>query len=145
MTAIVAANRGEVECDWAEPHVVGEPLTASISEAAALIEREQPVILDVREPAEYASGHLPRAVSLPQADLATCLHELAAEQTYLIVCARGVRSLRAANYLSWLGFERAISMDGGTNGWRAAGLPIEATAPPPAPLITEPDHYFHGT
>jgi glyoxylase-like metal-dependent hydrolase (beta-lactamase superfamily II)/rhodanese-related sulfurtransferase len=148
MTAIVAHNRGEAEYEFAEPQLVDNVRTISVEEAAAWIEKERPVILDVREPWEFATGRLPGAISIPQSDLALRLGELTQGRDHLVVCAGGVRSLRAAHYLSWYGFPSAISLSGGTNGWRAAGYPTESDAPKPLALVdtasSTPDHYFHG-
>ena len=147
MKAIVAHNRGEAEYDFAEPQLVDNVRTMSAAEAVAWIEEQRPEILDVREPWEFASGRLPGAISVPQSDLALRLSELTKERDHLVVCAGGVRSLRAAHYLSWYGFPNAISLSGGTNGWRAAGYPIESDAPesaPTEPASSAPDHYFHA-
>ena len=69
---------------------------------------------DVREPAEYAAGHLPGAVSIPQADLASRLGEVPHERELLVVCEGGTRSLRAAHFLKQVGFEHVANLVGGT-------------------------------
>jgi rhodanese-related sulfurtransferase len=56
-------------------------------------------------------------VSIPQADLATRLSELPKDRDLLLVCAGGARSLRAAQFLRAVGYERVTSLDGGTNAW----------------------------
>jgi rhodanese-related sulfurtransferase len=81
----------------------------------------------VREPAEYAAGHVPGALSLPQADLASRLQEVPRERELLVVCESGTRSLRAAHFLKQVGFERVSNLVGGTAAWRNALLPIERT------------------
>jgi glyoxylase-like metal-dependent hydrolase (beta-lactamase superfamily II)/rhodanese-related sulfurtransferase len=149
MTAIVAHNRGEADYGFADPQLVEGVRSISAPEASAWLERERPMVLDVREPWEFARGRLPGAVSLPQADLALHLNELDKERDYLVVCAGGVRSLRAAHYLRWAGFERAVSLEGGTEGWLRAGYAIERDVADavPAPLASstrEPEHYFHA-
>ena len=83
-------------------------------------------VLDVREPQEYEAGHLPGAVLIPQADLATRLHEVPKDRPILTVCASGARSLRAARFLKKLGYEHVVNLEGGTNAWVAAGQPVEA-------------------
>src|SRR5215217_2694967 len=74
-------------------------------------------IVDVREPSEYAAARIPGAVSIPQADLATRLDEIPRDRELLLVCAGGTRSLRAAQFLHAVGYERVTNLDGGTNGW----------------------------
>jgi rhodanese-related sulfurtransferase len=68
----------------------------------------------------------PWALSIPQADLATRLAEVPKDRDLLVVCARGMRSTRCTAFLRQMGFDRAISMDGGTDGWREAGHRIVA-------------------
>jgi glyoxylase-like metal-dependent hydrolase (beta-lactamase superfamily II)/rhodanese-related sulfurtransferase len=125
MTAILATNRGEADYAWAMPHDGHDIPTVSPREASALLQQTQPLVLDVREPAEFERGHLPGAVSVPQADLASRLHELPRERDVLVVCAGGTRSLRAARFLKQVGFPRVTNMSGGTSGWQAAGLAVE--------------------
>src|SRR5947207_10454667 len=83
------------------------------------------LLVDVREPAEYAHGHLPGAVNLPQADLATRLDELPRDRPLLLVCQAGYRSVRSAQFLLQAGFSNVASLQGGTEACRAAGLPLE--------------------
>jgi rhodanese-related sulfurtransferase len=82
------------------------------------------IVLDVREPVEYASGHVPGAVNLPQADLADRLEELPRDRPVLLICQGGYRSLRAAQFLKQVGFTQVASVAGGTAAWVAAGKPL---------------------
>lgn len=87
------------------------------------------VVLDVRAPGEYASGHLPGAVNLPLDSLVALLPELreAADRRELfVVCAAGARSVTACERLADAGIA-AVGVTGGTDGWRAAGLPLETS------------------
>jgi len=148
MTAIIATNRGEADYVWAQPHTVKEIESISIADAPDWIAARKPAIIDVREPEEYASAHLPGAISIPQSDLASRLDELSREQDSLVVCAGGIRSLRAAQYLKWMDFSRVASLDGGTDGWVAAGLAVESdpeVAPPHHPHSGRPERYMHAT
>jgi len=83
--------------------------------------QEDAVVLDVREPEEYAQGHVPGAINLPQAELASRLEELPHDRTLLTMCRSGSRSLRAAQFLKQVGFNRVASVKGGTEAWRAVG------------------------
>jgi len=82
------------------------------------------LLLDVREPGEYAHGHVPGAVNLPQADLASRLEEVPEVRPVLLLCERGVRAYRAAQFLIQMGRSRVVSVRGGTAAWRAAGKPL---------------------
>jgi glyoxylase-like metal-dependent hydrolase (beta-lactamase superfamily II)/rhodanese-related sulfurtransferase len=127
MTAILATNRGEGDYAWAMPHDHGHNGVNDVTtnEAPAWIQHNQPTVVDVREPAEYAAGHVPGAVSVPQADLALRLQDLPRESDVLVVCEGGVRSARAARFLRQVGFSKVNNLVGGTSAWRRAGLPTE--------------------
>ena len=78
------------------------------------------VLIDVRTPAEYASGHVPGAVSAPLADL----DPQAYSGTVHVICKSGGRSSRAADTLVASGVT-AVNIKGGTQAWIAAGYPVE--------------------
>jgi glyoxylase-like metal-dependent hydrolase (beta-lactamase superfamily II)/rhodanese-related sulfurtransferase len=143
MTAIEATNRGRADLPWAMlttsaavPEIDTDDLAARAPDA---------VLLDVREPEEYAYGHVPGAVNLPQADLASRLDEVPRDRPVLTICQAGMRSLRAAQFLKQVGFERVMSVRGGTGAWRAEGRPIEASAAGvEQPRITESEWTHAG-
>ena len=97
---------------------------------------ESPVLIDVREPGEYAAGHLPGAVNLPRGVLEFAIEAhpalaceasptLADRSRHLVVyCLTGGRSALAALSLQELGFRHVRSMAGGVKAWSAAGLPL---------------------
>jgi rhodanese-related sulfurtransferase len=98
------------------------PSVPEIDVDALLERRSDALVLDVREPGEYARhGHVPGAINVPQADLASRLDELPRDRPLLTVCRGGVRSLRAGQYLKQAGFGDVASVKGGTEAWRAAG------------------------
>src|SRR4029077_19518093 len=100
-------------------------------------------VLDVREPEEFANGHVPGAVNLPQADLATRLNEVPRDRPVFVICQGGFRSLRAAQFLCQRGFSDVASVKGGTEAWRAAGgelIPESTRAPQPCIVETEWTH-----
>jgi hydroxyacylglutathione hydrolase len=125
MTAILATNRGEADYSWAMPrdHHIVDDLT--VPDAPAWLDQTRALVVDVREPVEYAGGHVPGAVSIPQADLALHLEELPRDRDLLVVCEGGTRSARAARFLKQTGFSRVTNLVGGTGAWRRAGLPTE--------------------
>ena len=79
-------------------------------------------IVDVREPAEYAGGHLPGAINIPLAGL-TLTPELRA-LPLVLVCASGGRSARAARILDETGHPEVANLLGGTYGWMQEGRPV---------------------
>jgi hydroxyacylglutathione hydrolase len=133
MTAILDTNRGLGSYDWAMPTEDADVAHVRIDEAPTWVREGQGFVLDVREPWEYQAGHIPGAVLIPQADLALRLAEIPREQDVLVVCAGGVRSLRAAKFLRQVGYQRVASLDGGTDAWVQAGNPVETELRKPAP------------
>ncbi len=129
MTAIMATNTGTAELGWAMPHEI-DPAGVTIPDVTAadapdFIDHSHALVVDVREPTEYAAGHVPGAVSIPQADLASRLDELPRDRQLLVVCEGGTRSLRAAHFLKQVGFEHVNNLAGGTAAWRGAALTTE--------------------
>ena len=80
-------------------------------------------IIDVREPEEYAGGHLPGAVNIPLASL-TLSPELVTSPLVL-VCASGGRSTRAAAMLEDAGHPEVANLLGGTFGWMQENRPVQ--------------------
>jgi rhodanese-related sulfurtransferase len=96
-------------------------------EATQLINRRDAIVLDVREPGEYAAGHLPNAKHIPLGQLASRLKELEKfkERPIVITCASGSRSGSAQNLLKKNGFKEAVNLKGGIAAWQQASLPLE--------------------
>ena len=84
-------------------------------------------VIDVREPHEYASGHIPTATLIPVNSVFARREELPKEGKLLFVCAVGQRSALAAEMAAAAGLpaDRLYSLDGGTDAWRKAGEPVE--------------------
>jgi glyoxylase-like metal-dependent hydrolase (beta-lactamase superfamily II)/rhodanese-related sulfurtransferase len=84
-------------------------------------------ILDVRRPAEYVNGHVPRALNAPLASLDKSLGPLNLKKDKLtaVICAGGYRSSAAASLLQQQGFSNLLNVAGGTSAWVNAGYPIE--------------------
>lgn len=82
------------------------------------------VLVDVREPNEWAAGHATGAVHVPLGHLPNRIGELPAEQDLLFICQSGSRSLVATRIATERG-RTAKSVRGGTIAWAKAGLPLE--------------------
>lgn len=80
------------------------------------------IVLDVRNPDEYESGHVPGARLLPLGELAARQDEVPDADPIYVICASGGRSLTAASALVQAGY-RAVSVAGGTKGWIEQGRP----------------------
>lgn len=103
---------------------VGEVDVARLAQDLAA--NKVPILIDVRTPQEFASGHVPGAINLPLDALASRTTELEAyrDQSLYLVCRSGARSGRAAAQLAALGHQ-AVNVIGGTQAWIAAGHPTE--------------------
>jgi rhodanese-related sulfurtransferase/rubrerythrin len=75
------------------------------------------IILDVRQPEEYRSGHLPGAVFIPLPDLINKVGGLDHAKPIIAYCRSGNRSRAAAAFLLSYGFSKVYSMDGGITAW----------------------------
>jgi sulfur-carrier protein adenylyltransferase/sulfurtransferase len=84
------------------------------------------VLLDSREPHEYAEAHLDNAVLVPPAEVVERADEVAPDtsQRVILYCRSGNRSARAANQLQELGYDNVANVDGGILAWQENGLPV---------------------
>jgi rhodanese-related sulfurtransferase len=98
--------------------------TVSVAEAAALRD-DGAFVLDVREPDEWAAGHIPGATLIPLGLLASRVGELDRDQRIVVVCRSGNRSAEGRDILLGAGFPSVTSVEGGMTDWASAGLPIE--------------------
>ena len=96
----------------------------SVTEAQKKLgEKTKPFLLDVRQPIEYRSGHIPGAKLIPLADLRSRMNELPKNQEILVVCQSGNRSHSATRQLASAGYN-AVNVRGGMIAWSHAGFPI---------------------
>ena len=98
----------------------------SVTEATLLINREDAVVLDVRETSEWSAGHIPNArhIALGQLDKHLSELEKFKSRPVIICCASGNRSSSACGTLKRAGFERVFNLSGGLGAWTGAGLPV---------------------
>ncbi len=84
------------------------------------------VVLDVRTPAEYQTGHLKNAVNIDYTapDFAQHIAQLNPSKPYLLHCAVGGRSTKALGVLQKMKFRDVRHLDGGLQAWQTAGLPV---------------------
>ena len=94
---------------------------------AKLTEKSKPLVLDVREPSEYAAGHIAGSTLLPLHQLSSRMRELPMEREIVCVCASGSRSSSAARQLTGAGYT-VLNLTGGMGRWLQAGLPIKKGA-----------------
>jgi rhodanese-related sulfurtransferase len=86
-------------------------------------------LIDVREPDEYTAAHVPGALLVPLATVPDRLADVPAEGTVYVICAKGARSLRAAEFYRSQGID-AVNVAGGTTAWVDAGQPVSTGMEP---------------
>ena len=100
----------------------------SLTPAAAvqLMNKEDVVVLDVREPSETVIGKIAGAIQIPVGALAKRIDELQKhkDKTMLVYCKTGARAGAACKDLSKNGFEKVYNLNGGLLAWQDAHLPI---------------------
>jgi len=99
----------------------------STLQATQLMNQQNALVLDVRNPSEYQNGHLLNARNIPLAELDARAKELEKHKAkpLVIVCESDNRSAKAAAALRKQGFEKVFTLGGGMAAWRQAGLPLE--------------------
>lgn len=98
-------------------------------DAAPLIERGELKVIDVRQPYEYAGGHIEGATLLPIEGLYSFAQSLAGldldkAAPVIFVCAVGQRSAAAAEVAAIAGFSRVYNLAGGMGNWSYTGLSV---------------------
>jgi molybdopterin/thiamine biosynthesis adenylyltransferase/rhodanese-related sulfurtransferase len=85
-------------------------------------------LIDIREPSEWQQGIAAGAMTVSRADLEAnpCRHLSSQEQSVMLICAGGARSTKCAEILHAQGYRHISSVNGGTQAWEAAGLPMQA-------------------
>lgn len=82
-------------------------------------------IVDVREPHEYEAGHVPGAALIPVNSVYARREELPKDKDVIFVCAVGQRSALACEMAAAAGLTRLFNLEGGTDGWVAAGEAVD--------------------
>lgn len=97
-----------------------------VNQAVLLMNRDETVVLDVREPKELKDGKIKDARHIKLGDLSKRLSELEAhkDKPVLVYCRSGNRSGHACNVLSKAGFTNVNNLSGGIMAWESANLPV---------------------
>jgi rhodanese-related sulfurtransferase len=88
------------------------------------------LLIDVRQPDEYASAHVPGARLIPLDDVPERIDEVPTDQTVYVICGSGPRSARAVEYYLQQGLD-AVNVAGGTRAWVEAGNPVDTETASP--------------
>jgi len=98
----------------------------NVSEFSQKITEPDVIILDVRTPEEFASGHIEGALNIDfnGGDFANEITRLNPSENYAIYCRSGSRSGQAASIMHKAGFHDVSNLNGGVIDWTDAGLPL---------------------
>ncbi len=96
------------------------------TEAVVLMNRSKPLILDVRDAAEFAAGHIQGAKHIPVAELATRIKEIEKykDKPVLVHCQKGMRAKGACSILKAQQFTQLNNLQGGLDAWVEAKMPL---------------------
>jgi rhodanese-related sulfurtransferase len=96
-------------------------------EATQMINRQDALMLDVREQAEYAQSHILNARALPLSQLEARIGDIEKfkDKPLIVYCATDNRSTTAVATLKKRGFTNVFSLSGGFAAWQSAGLPVQ--------------------
>ena len=119
-----AAAAQAVDQAAAQPAALTLPVNIDAKLTNDIRNRDDVILLDVREDDEYKSGHIPGAEWIPLGQLSSRLNELPKDKTIVAVCRSGNRSGQATQILRQAGFD-AHNMVGGMNSYAGSGFGVE--------------------
>jgi rhodanese-related sulfurtransferase len=132
LVLVIVAALALVGCGTAPtavPTAAPTAATAALAPEVSVAEADQlrqtgALVLDVREPSEWATGHIEDATLISLGELQARLGELPRDRDIVVVCRSGNRSAQGRDVLLAAGFPSVTSMAGGMTDWIAAGLPV---------------------
>ncbi|MCP4357003.1 MAG: rhodanese-like domain-containing protein [Chloroflexi bacterium] len=114
----VSAPVAEIDVTMLAPDV-------DVQTVAAVKDRDDVLVLDVREQWEYDEGHIPNITLIPMGEIPNRLDEIPTDKEVIITCRSGNRSNQIATFLRDQGYTNIHNMQGGILDWEAAGLPVD--------------------
>jgi rhodanese-related sulfurtransferase len=98
------------------------------AQAVMLMNRQNAVLVDVRDAAEFSAERIEGSRSIPASDLSSRVKEIEKfkSKPVILTCASGSRSARAVSTLKKAGFEQVFNLAGGIKAWKDAGQPISS-------------------
>lgn len=114
-----------------EPPVADEidraslPVNVDVQTTAALQDRDDVLLLDVREQWEYDAGHIPGITHIPMNEIPDRIAEIPTDQTVIVSCQTGNRSSQVTQFLRQQGYENVHNLQGGIVAWQRAGYAVE--------------------
>ena len=122
--APAAASEAEAPAEVADAPL-DLPVNIDVQTVSEIKDRDDVVVLDVREQWEYDEGHIPGVVHLPMNEVPARLDEIPTDQTVVLTCRSGNRSGQVTKFLEENGFDNVHNMEGGIVAWQNAGYDVE--------------------
>ena len=104
----------------------GRHREVTVSQLAALLRSDGAIVVDVREPDEFASGHIPGAINMPLSEFRASQLPDPGDKLLVLNCAAGRRSALALDKCATARAEIDTHLAGGFGAWRSAGLAVES-------------------
>ncbi len=108
------------------PHLQTRGRKVSLLQATQMINQGKTVLVDVRTPDEFATGHVRGAINIPLKELPKRLGELekSKSKNIIVVCQAGLQSAKATAHFNQAGFNEVFSLSGGLSAWQSQGMPV---------------------
>lgn len=131
LAVLVACGGSAGAATVSEPAAVAESVvlelgpTVDVNTAAAAKNRDDVILIDVREQWEYDEGHIPGITLIPMNEIPNRLSEIPTDKEVIVTCRSGNRSGQVTDYLRKNGFDNVHNMQGGIVAWQQAGYEVE--------------------
>ncbi|OIP71558.1 MAG: rhodanese [Oscillatoriales cyanobacterium CG2_30_44_21] len=97
---------------------------ANVAELKSLVADRQALVVDVREPSEYQSGHIPNAINIPLRTISRNLSQIPSDRPVILYCSTGYRSSMGVMTLHLLNYDNVKGFPPSLAGWKQAGEAI---------------------
>jgi len=127
-SAMAATVSSEVETavdDFLSNIPSGYYSVKEVDEIENLVKKKEAQLIDVREPLEYASGHILNAINIPLRNLAKQQDKIATDRPVILYCTVGYRTAIGLGTLHLLGLDNVMGYPPSVKGWKAAGKSLE--------------------
>lgn len=133
-SAMLAASLGNEAVENKGLEVIDRFLTSipndyytikQIDQLKSLSKNKNALLVDVREPSEFKSGHIPGAINIPLRTLTQNLDRIPQNRPVILYCTTGYRTAMGVMTLEMLGYHNVSGFPPSIQGWKAAGEPLE--------------------
>ena len=98
---------------------------STVEALKSIVKSDNAALIDVRQPSEYSSGHIPNATNISLQTLITNLDQIPNDRPVILYCATGYRTAMGVMTLQMLGYTNVRAFPPSIQGWKVAGEPLE--------------------